>query len=379
MATSQSFLSMELFDGSLQRAAARFATWYKTEFLALFSPATRAWMLDRGDRTLILRVAHGARELTFADGARGDDAPPISADELAASSLDEALARRGLSRQSTRIALELPREAFFIRRFDVPAAAQENLDRLLAAEIERKTPFRAADALFGHVAEPNPDHPDKLTVTQWIVRRDLVAAALDESGVALVDLDSVRPEAFVGEIAPAIVVARETRSSDGFRSLALALAALAVVLFVLGVAITVVRQDRIGSELDARLNDVSARATRVRQMADRAVAESRLLDNLRRERGRLPALADIWEDVSRVLPDGAYATEMRLSEARTGERLIDLVGFSDSAAGLPALFDRSPMFSGAALTSAITPDLREKREGFSLQMKVKPNSAARAP
>ena len=74
--------------------------------------------------------------------------------------------------------------------------------------------------------------------------------------------------------------------------------------------------------------------------------------------------------------DGAHPAGRRLRDRSAadrkaeGGRSIEIVGFADSAVGLPALFEKSPLFSDAGLTAAITPDPREKREGFSLQAKI---------
>ena len=373
--SSGAFWTKELVDLSLGRIATRFLTWYRAEFFALFSPATIAWMLDRGDRKLVLNASN---QLRFAESGQGGPTAPITSDELLASSLEAALARRGVSRKTTKVVLELPKEAFFVRRFDVPVAVQATLPRLLNAEIERKTPFRQADVVFGFIAAPIPDNSEKLRVEQWILRRDLIDRGLDGVGLKLDELDFVEPEWPHGAAtaAPSIAIGQRPDSSNWFRNAALGLLALAAVLFATGCAVTFMRQERLGEELDAKIADMSGRAARVRQMADRATAESGLLTTLRQERKHYPALADIWEEISRLLPDSANLEELRLSEARAGERVVDLSGFAESAVGLPALFDRSRLFSDAALTAPITPDVREKREMFALQMKVKRTDGA---
>ena len=76
------------------------------------------------------------------------------------------------------------------------------------------------------------------------------------------------------------------------------------------------------------------------------------------------------EETACILPDDAFLTDFRLSEPTPNGRTIDLVGFASSAVGLPARFNRSPLFSDAELTAPITPDPHEKREGFSLQAKL---------
>ena len=74
---------------------------------------------------------------------------------------------------------------------------------------------------------------------------------------------------------------------------------------------------------------MSARAARVRQVADRASAESRLLSVLRNARRGRPQFADLWEETARLLPDGAFVTDLRLTEPRANERLLELVGSAD--------------------------------------------------
>ena len=374
MSSSSSIWRKELFEGSLASSASRAWNWYRAEFFALFSPSTLAWLLDRGERRLLLRV--GRREplqLLSADGHAL--AEPVSAEELSASSIDEALERRGATRAATKIVVEVPREAFFVRRFDAPLTAQPDLPRLLAADVERKTPFVLAEVLHGHIAAPHPQSPNKLAVEQWILRRDLLPRLLEGSGLAVDDLDMVQP-APAGEdatLVPTLAVGRAVEAPHRERTAALILALVAIALFVVGVTITVWRQERDAAALDVEIAEVSRRAADARKIAEQAVSESRLLATLREERAKYPAFADLWEEISRVLPDGAFVSDLHLVEAREGERSIEIVGLADSAASLPALFDRSSLFADAKLTAPITPDPIEKRESFSLQVKVRRN------
>lgn len=369
---SSSIWRKEFFEGSLASAASRAWLWYRAEFFALFAPSTLAWLLDRGERRLLWRVGRGrSLRLLAADGQELGE--PISAEELSSASIDEALERRGATRAATKIVLEAPREAFFVRRFDAPLAAQSDLPRLLAAEIERKTPFAPTDILHGHIAAPHPQSPGKLVVEHWILRRDLLPRLLDGSGLSVEDLDLAQPAPSGDGSAPVptLAVGRAREAPHWERRAALILALTAAAFFALGSTITMWRQDRDAAALDAEIAEISRRAGEARKIADHAASESRLLATLREERAKYPALADLWEEVSRLLPDGAFVSDMRLVEAREGERSIEIVGLADSAASLPALFDRSLLFADARLTAPITPDPIEKRETFSMQATVR--------
>jgi general secretion pathway protein L len=326
--SSSAFWNKQFIEGSLSAAAGRFWHWYKRECFSFFSPATVAWLLDKGDRKLVLRASDGAKELRFADGEPGAADASIRADELLESSVERALARRGVPRDAAKISLEVPRDAFFVQ--------------------------------------------------SWILRRDIVARALEGSGVAIGDLDTIAPERAPGDQdeGPVIALGRRADGSRWFRAVVIGLSALAAALAIAGLTAMIWRQNEAMTRLDASIAEVSSRATRVRKIADQAVAQSRLLAILREERERGPLLADLWEEVSRILPDDAYLSEFRLSEVKSGERVLDMIGYADSAVRLPALFDKSPMFSDASLTAAITPDVQAKREAFSLRARVKQKDVA---
>lgn len=377
MALTSEFWTRDVLQGSLKAWAARFSAWYREELLALFPPKTAAWLADRGERELVLRA--GERDLWLVDGA-GAPLRSVSIDEIAASSLDEALTRIGISRKTAKVGLEIDGAAFFVRRFDIPAVAAPNLSKLLIADIERKTPFRLDDVVYGHAIAKHASAPDKLTVSLWILRRDFIARAIENSGVSLGDLAFVRPIGVSAKIGGAPVIALEGRqeTTHGFRYAIIGLCATTALFAAIGVGATLWRQSVANEELDAKIKDMSARAAKVRQTADRAASESRLLAVLRNVRVSGPLFADIWEETSRVLPDGAYLTDFRLTEPKDGDRVLEIVGFADSAVGLPALFNKSSMFSKAGLTAPITPDAHEKREGFSLQATIgKPAAASK--
>jgi general secretion pathway protein L len=75
---------------------------------------------------------------------------------------------------------------------------------------------------------------------------------------------------------------------------------------------------------------------------------------------------EIWDELSRVLPDHTFLTETRIADGR-----VTLSGFSADAARLVRIIDQSPLFSGATLAAAITPDATEHKDRFSITFKVR--------
>jgi general secretion pathway protein L len=376
--TRSAFWTKSLFECSLEPTARRFWTWYKNEFFAFFPPATVAWLADRGDRSLIIRTGEAGPKILLTRGTQAQDPIGISPRELRMATLPDVLARHGISRESVKVRLEIPQDQFFVRRFDIPAAALTNLPQLLTAEIERKTPFRSSDVFSGHVVQDSV-RGDKAHISQWIVRRDIVERLLEEVGLRADELDTLRPSRQSGgdgEL-PVILAGRRSEASEWFRYTLVGLTSLAVVFFTVGIAAALWRQNQLGEQLNAKIAAATTRAGHVRQMADQATRASALLASLRQTKKNVATFAALWEEASRILPDNAYATELRLSENKPGEYVVFIEGLAESAAELPVLFDRSPLFYDAALIAAITPDAEEKRERFSLQAKVVQKRAAK--
>jgi general secretion pathway protein L len=296
----------------------------------------------------------------------------IQTREMTSVALADFMTRRAVPRKTTMIGLELSRDRFFTRNFDIPAAARVNLDRLVTVEIERKTPFHLGDIFVGQVARSLDDRQSKFRVEQWIVKRDIVERVADEVGLTVADIDFVRPAAAEEAAAnvPTIVFQRNMPTFTWFRKTLLIMGGIACLLALIGVAGGQWRQYNLATTLDAEIATAASKAAAIRKLADQASRESGLLGALRAEKALYPPLADLLEEVSRILPDGTWVAEFRLKESHPGERAITISGFSDSAADLVALMDGSQLFSGTSLTAPITPDPNEHRERFALETQV---------
>ncbi|MCI4677158.1 PilN domain-containing protein [Rhodoblastus acidophilus] len=369
-------MSREITLDSVKAGLLRFFVWERDQFRALLPPAALRWLLGRGAREAVARA--GATEIVLA-AEPGHREIRVSGAEIAATSLDAALARRGLSRKSLAIVLEMPAASFLTRGFEAPVAALGQLPQIVAAEIERRTPFGRDDVLVGREVA-SPGATGKASVRLTLLRRDRVEPALASCGLGLGDLALIRAEKAADSSTepPSIAVGDAGGADRRFRRAALAMIALAALLLLAGLGAIFWRQAREADELDARIARMAARAAHVRQIADRAAKESKLASLLRDLRRENAPLTDLWEEISRVTPDGAFLTDFHLSENKTGERGVDLAGFAQSAVGLPLLFDQSKFFADAALTAPITSDPREQRESFSLRLKLRPRAATEA-
>lgn len=278
--------------------------------------------------------------------------------------LDQWLTGQGVTREATRVAPVIARELFFLRELSVPKAAFGALPRILDQDIVRRTPFQLSD--IWHAATAVGTEADGvMPMCHWIVRRDRAEAALSELGLTSGDVDCLAVADSAGEAVP-VITFRTVSDDDPAWALRavrlLAVAALGAVL--LGLVAFEWRQASVADALETALAEARLSAQSGRDGMDPAAR----LFAMKAETGILA----VWDELSRILPDHTFLTETRIADGT-----VTLSGFSADAARLVRIIDQSPLFSGATLTSAITPDANERKERFSLVFKLRGARAAR--
>lgn len=314
-------------------------------------PQAMLW-LDGDDVTCRLTSAAGTVEVLLPSGTFNG---PV---------LERWLVGQGVKRDATIVVPVVSRELFFLRELSVPNAAMGALPGILDQDISRRTPFQLADVWHAAtVAGEGAD--DVVPMCHWIVRRDRVEAALAELGLTSQEVDGLAVTDAVGETVTVINfrAASDDDPAWALRAIRLlAVAALGAVL--LGLIVFDWRQASVANALEAALTEAQQSARTGRNGMDPAAR----LFAMKTETGIL----DVWDELSRILPDHTFLTEIRMTEGT-----VALSGFSTDAAHLVRIIDQSPLFSGASLTSAITPDANEHKDRFSLQFKLRSARLAR--
>lgn len=256
----------------------------------------------------------------------------------------------------------------------LPAAAENDLDRIMAHKIDLLTPWPAAQVYSAQRVTGR--HADgMLEVLLAVVPRarlDQILTRLGLVGIrpASVDL-AVDEEATRAGIDLLRAGAPERR---GRRLLQLTLLlGVAAALAAAGwtgyrafqLREQVATRNQFAAALDERLADLPELRARIEARRQ----EMGFVDAQRRAR---PSALLVLETLSRLLPDGVWLTELQLD----GGELI-VTGLAEDASGLVALVEGAPQFQGVRFnqsstrTTAAGPDGREQEyERFSLRMQV---------
>jgi len=246
---------------------------------------------------------------------------------------------------------------------------------VLAFEIERQTPFAAADVVHdGRLLGVRED--GQLQVELVVAPRraldaqtaQLGAMAGTLSGVDLLDAEG-RPLG-VNLLPPAQRVQRR----NPWRLWNLVLGAVA--LLALGLALAQVVDNRRAAA-DALQAEVAARSQQARGVSEQ---RQRLVDAveggayLQRQRNGRASVIEVIDALSPRLPDGTYLEKMSIE----GEQLT-LIGLSNQAAALVGKLEGAPQWHLPALSGALQTDPRTRMDRFTIVAQLRGGAGADAP
>ena len=334
-----------------------FAHWWLSGLKEVVPAAWQDWAggealpkvtIRRDDQTVVCR-------LTSAAGTVEAHLPTAG---FGAGALETWLRQQGLGRDGVTVGPVISCDLFLRRDLSVPTAAIGALPKILDQEVVRRTPFQLSDIWHAASAVAGSTN-DIAAMCHWIIRRDRAEAVLVELGLNSGDVDFLAAGDADGDAIPVIHFRTADDDDPPWAARAVRLlAAAALIAAACGAAAFEWNQASVASALGTALAEVRQGAQHGRDGIDPA-------GRLRAMKADVSVL-EVWDELSRILPDHTFLTEARMADGK-----VTLSGFSADAARLVRIIDQSPLFSGAALTAAITPDVNEHKDRFGISFKVR--------
>jgi general secretion pathway protein L len=270
--------------------------------------------------------------------------------------------------KASRAELVLQPARFLFRPLELPRRATEFLDGIVRAQVDRLTPWSAAEAAFGW-SPPTDAGNDRIVVTVAATARGLVTPLVE--AVAGLGADSIVVSTLAqspGSAAVAIkVLEHSVRVAFEVRRVRRALIAVLVVAGLLASA-AVTAEVVVGNDLEARQIDVARRIAtrRVAMRAGDTTGDSAQAALERRKHGT-PSSVIVIEALSQILPDHTYVTELRINEDK-----MQVVGVTRDAPSLIRLIEQSSLFTRATFFAPTTRSPTEPGERFHIEARIEP-------
>jgi general secretion pathway protein L len=305
-----------------------------------------------------------------AGGGRRDRLVPADGGALGTLPADAAKAIKG-----NRVEIVLRPSRFLFRPLELPRRAVEFLDGIVRAQIDRLTPWTAADAVFGW-GRPADIASDRISImvaaTARAALRPLLEA-LSELGPASIAIFTAPAD---GAAAAGTIKVYDQSVRGTLDAMRLSRILMIVLVLAVGAAAVAVAADSIlGSNLEARASDlersINQRRAQLRGgQAGVARSASVMLDRRKQE---TPATVIVLEALSAVLPDHTYVTELRVE----GNRL-QVIGVTQDAPGLIRLIEQSPHFTRATFFAPTTRSATDPGERFHIEARIEPVNTPRS-
>ncbi|MFL4984554.1 MAG: PilN domain-containing protein [Xanthobacteraceae bacterium] len=278
--------------------------------------------------------------------------------------------------RGSRAELVLNPDRFLFRPLELPTRAGEFLEGIVRSQIDRLTPWSANDSVFGW-AKPQQAGSDRMLVTVAATARALVTPyvqALTSLGIKSIAVSTLLPGP-----EPVPVKVLDEKGHSTFDAGRVRRVLLTVLLIAgLGAAVAVIADSVIGSSLQAE-QDQLARRIASRRAAGLGGREGSLdaatagLRALERRKHDGPSVVIVLEQLSQVLPDHTYVTELRVE----GDKLR-LIGVTRDAPSLIGLIEQTQHFSRATFFAPTTRSPNESGERFHIEARIEPSFAPRS-
>jgi general secretion pathway protein L len=265
--------------------------------------------------------------------------------------------------------LRIAPELALCKHLSLPSAARRDLKSLLGFEIDRETPFEQGEVYWDYAITAQDKERAKLDVDLVVVPR-----ALADGAIAAVRAAGCEPAALEIEITPGkfqliwIVAQRPVRQILPYRKfvpLAVVTAGLAAAFIILSFA----GQQWslfIANQTIARLQDQAHEASALRQAANNRLAAIGFFG-----RGNGNGALSVLAAATRALPDDTYLTSLGVHDGR-----VNMAGYSESAASLIGLLQKSPSFRDPVFDSPLTEAEGSDEEKFTISMSLVPAVAS---
>ncbi len=304
------------------------------------------------------------RDDILADDVAPDAPAPLDPDDVG--TLATALSTAQASGTGGIVLLRLAPGAALQRDVTLPLAAEAGLDRVLTYEMDRLTPFAAADVFFAWRVLRRDREAGRLSLRLSLVPRPPLLPLLEALRQAGAGPQAIEIPAAPGRARLRIPLAHERSASARRERRLLALASgCCVVLALLALLLPFVLQSVASARLDRRIAALQPRVAMAQALHRRIAGSSAGAELVETERRRLGDTLGVIAAVTRVLPDDSYLSDLTLRQGQ-----LTISGQSAAAAKLIPVISADPAFSAPAFAAPVTRIEGQNTDLFSIRAGV---------
>jgi general secretion pathway protein L len=262
--------------------------------------------------------------------------------------------------------LLLKLESILNREMKLPLAAESNLAQVLSFEMDRQTPFRAADVYYDWKVLDRNSESGQLRLDLFVVPRpeaDSMVKAVTGRGFRLAGVDVVDGSRTLGlNLLPAD---QRTKSVNPKTRLNLALGAACAALLGLVMMQSLYLRSHQVAELEEAITAVQGEARQVMTIKQQIEDTGEAAGFLAKRRAEAPLAVEVLADVTQILPDDTYLDRLVISKSS-----VQMQGKSQNAQQLIELVNESGLLDEASFRGSTRLDARSGLEIFEVNADI---------
>lgn len=333
--------------------------WWRDGLLAWLPAGVRRWLAGSA-RRLVVAVDDGECVLL-----REETDQSLELDRLDRSSPDwNAVAGWFSTEKPCQLVLRFPASQALMRTLSLPLAAEKNPRQVAGFEMDRLTPFAAAQVYYDVIVLERQPEQRRLRVELTALPRagvEPVLAQLRQRGLQPDALDVAGGRPGLNLLPPEQRVRRDywgRRLRTAMMAATLLLVAAAMILPIWQQRLLVMgMMTKVG-----RLQQAANQALTLRDQLDRTLEVSRMLAQKKQTQ---PSRVDLLRELTAILPDDTWVERLQIK----GDT-VQIIGQSAKASALVAIVESSGLFNGAGFLSPVTTDPRTGKERFVLGARI---------
>ncbi len=344
----------------LQRGFTSFWSWWTSELRTMLPQSMQDAIAQRKQKLIIETTADGLR---VRKGSMDDNR-----EILCIPADDPGGARADMPRDVEQTILLLPQDKVLVKSLTLPLAAEENLQEVLAFEMDLHTPFTATKVCYDYLVTGRSGSDQTLAVDLVYSPRSVVDELLDSVSRHGVSVDVVTSYAGDGTNLRSVNLLPHDRRHSRRKSLHrlnLALAIACALLLVAAVTLPVAQKNAAIRSLEVQVEAAAADArasNQLRRDLEKMADASRFLAS--RKRSDI-LLVQVIDQISAILPDHTWITRLDISDTE-----IQLQGQSSASSSLISLIESSAMFQNVRFRSPVVQIANTDQDRFHLSADI---------
>lgn len=273
--------------------------------------------------------------------------------------------------------ISLPENIILNRVVTLPLATEENIDNVIAYEIDRYTPFKREDVYFDAQVQSRDKAEKKISVLLRVIKKTAISELLtfiEDSQLSIeniycVDADS-KP---VGEALRFSDILNSSASKNNHSSTNKYLLALLAVLTVVALTLPIAKNYWNAQKYNAQLESMSREMVEVKKLLSTYKKMKKNIDlsaDLNKKNVKVIALLS---ELTSIISDDTSLSRLSIEDG-----VVRMQGASVSASRLISALDSTQKFTNVKFAAPVTQNSSTGNENFTIQMKLKTSENANA-